>query len=117
MEVIVQTEYQDVYRIRSGVLLVVNKFKLINDFAGYGISNKPYHRLTQGLRVTKEYCKTYRGNHCQKGTVTDGHSIVKLVGKDEYDFIIKTTGSDFNGDKHTMVNYLKEIEDIINSYR
>ena len=30
METIVQTEYQDVYRLKAGVLLKVNKFKYIN---------------------------------------------------------------------------------------
>lgn len=30
MEVVVETEYQDIYRITDGVLLIVNKFRYID---------------------------------------------------------------------------------------
>lgn len=46
MEIVAQTDYQDVYRITNGVLLIVNKFIPID------YSDK-----------TKEYIRVYRSNY------------------------------------------------------
>lgn len=62
MEVLCQTEYQDVYRIKSGVLLVVNKFRDMvdengrKDFISAYSKNRPYHKHSKDLRVlTDDY--------------------------------------------------------------
>lgn len=117
METIVKTEYQDIYRIKSGVLLVVNKFNSIrNESISYSIKSKPYNKLTQQLRITEEYCKTYKGNHCQKGTVTDGYHIYKLVVPNDYQYIIKTTGCEFNGKPNELIDYFEGIKEVLSNY-
>lgn len=105
MEVLANTEYQDVYRIVDGVLLIVNKFLY-----------KDYSKITKGIvRVTntkKDNCKTYHKG-CQyylkelkkdyldtyakvtipKGTVLYNGYPVELTTKPEnYIYEIKTTG-------------------------
>ena len=35
MEVVCQCDYQDIYRIKDGVLLIINKFKYIVDAEGF----------------------------------------------------------------------------------
>ena len=52
MEVLANTEYQDVYRIVDGVLLIVNKF-LYKDYS------KKTNRIVEVNNTGRDNCKTY----------------------------------------------------------
>ena len=51
IQVVVKTDYQDIYRITGGVLLIVDKFKILDDTI-YSVKTKPYNKLTQYLRLS-----------------------------------------------------------------
>ena len=105
MEVICQTEYQDVYRVKSGVLLVINKFKIIvnengsRDFISTYSKNRPYHKHSKDLRVlTADYYysptnKTYKAGQ----VVYCGYPVELIDNKEEWTFQIKTTGDALSG--------------------
>lgn len=57
MEVVCQCDYQDIYRIKDGVLLIVNKFKYIVDAEGF--------RYAHVFNVNKTNSRIY-ANGCQK---------------------------------------------------
>ena len=105
MEVLCQTEYQDVYRIKSGVLLVVNKFRDMvdengrKDFISTYSKNRPYHKHSKDLRVlTDDYYYSPTQRTYKTGQVIYGCYPVELIdNKEEWTFQIKTTGDALSG--------------------
>lgn len=105
MEVVCQTEYQDVYRVKSGVLLVVNKFKIVTDengrrdFISAYSKNRPYHKHSKDLRIlTADYYyspthRTYKAGQ----VVYNGYPVELIDNKEEWGFQIKTTGDALSG--------------------
>jgi len=115
MQILAETEYQDLYRVTDGVLLVVNKFTPIfyphMDRPIYLYSNKvktgKYHKECQdGLRVLKGQCEySYAGTTITipKGTVTYHTVPVEpTTNKPDWQYQIKTTGELFSGDADLM---------------
>ena len=105
MEVVCQTEYQDVYRVKNGVLLVINKFKIISDenggkdFISTYSKNRPYHKHSKDLRILTDDYYYYPTNRTYKaGQVVYGNYPVELIdNKEEWTFQIKTTGDALSG--------------------
>lgn len=105
MEVLANTEYQDVYRIVDGVLLIVNKFKRIiydeDKYFGVSFSKSKVKSYNKGcqkwLKVLKEdYYDEYSNISVPKGTVLYQDYPVELTTKPEnYIYEIKTTGDAF----------------------
>ena len=53
-----------------------------------------------------------------KGTVLKAfRQPVKVTTKDNYEYVITTSGQGFYGDSSIMIGYLKVIEDIIEKYK
>ena len=120
MKVLAKTEYQDMYRITDGVLLVVNKFV----YAKYPHGNvsilrdakiKCYHAGCQSdLKVLKEdYYDKHRHITIPKGTVLYYHTPVVITDKSKWKYEIKTTGNALSGNSDKMLEYLSEIRTII----
>lgn len=117
MKTVVETEYQDIYRIIDGVLLIVNKFKSV-DYSSqtdriisvYDGKFKSYNKNCQKkLRILKEDCNMY-GITIPKGTVTYNLFPVEIVSdKADYKYEIKTTGNMFSGNNESMSKMLNEI--------
>lgn len=126
MEVLANTEYQDVYRIVDGVLLIVNKF-LYKDYSKK--TNRTVHVRDRG----RDYCKTYHKG-CQKwlkelkkdyldtsatvtipkGTVLHHGYPVEPTNKPEnYIYEIKTTGDAFSGDYNEVMDMIKNIREVM----
>ena len=114
-EVLAKTEYQDLYRITDGVLLVVNKFTDIYKDKYYSIHDtgkeKKYGKGTQ------EWLRVLKFNHTNgeitipKGTVTYHGSPVKPTkDKSEWKYEVKTTGNMFRGD---IIEIQKLLNDIL----
>lgn len=121
MEIVAQTDYQDIYRITDGVLLVVNKFILID----YSDKTKEYIRVYRSEAKYKSYnknCQTYLKvlkedyvyEYCPvvvpKGTVTYmGIPVICTNDKDKWEYELKTTGTAFSGTYDTMLEMLDTI--------
>lgn len=120
MQVLAETEYQDLYRITDGVLLVVNKFKPI-DYGEdkyvllYDPKVKSYNKGCQKrLKILKEdYYKQYDDITVPKGTVLYYERPVELVDKSEWNYQIKTTGESLSGDFDEVTELLTSIIKII----
>lgn len=119
MEILAKTEYQDLYRITDGVLLVVNKFKPINYGKVIGslfrAKVKSYNKGCQKqLQVLKEdYYYSYVDITIPKGTVLYYNRPVELVDKTKWNYQIKTTGESFSGDFPSVMKLLNDIIKII----
>lgn len=127
MELVVDTEYQEVHRIDNGILLVINKFKYDNSYGEHcclhSSKDKPYHKLTQGLRVLKEDTvkKAYNAETSgydvsyivPKGTVLRHSFPVNLVPREEWTYEIKTTSNCFSGTGQEILGYLDDIKRFI----
>lgn len=123
MEVLANTEYQDVYRIVDGVLLIVNKFKrIIYDEDKYfrvyfsKAKVKSYDKGCQKwLKVLKEdYYDEYSNITVPKGTVLYQDYPVESTTKPEnYIYEIKTTGSAFGGSYNEVMHMINNIRKIM----
>lgn len=123
MEVLANTEYQDVYRIVDGVLLIVNKFKRIiyNEDEYFRVSFskskvKSYNKGCQKwLKILKEdYCDEYSNITVPKGTVLYQDYPVELTIKPEnYIYEIKTTGNAFGGDYSEVMDMINDIRKVM----
>lgn len=123
MEVLANTEYQDVYRIVDGVLLIVNKFKRIiydeDKYFRVSFSEAKFKSYNKGcqkwLKVLKEdYHDEYSNISVPKGTVLYQDYPVELTIKPEnYIYEIKTTGNAFGGDYNEVMDMIKNIRAIM----
>lgn len=124
MEILCESDYQNVYRIMDGVLLVVDKFEGIsfeNDQypSVYRKDNKRIwkkyaHGCESGLvELVVKYKNKYSEWELPKGTVLYNNRPVKIVPKVKWKYKIKTTGSMFSGG-FTQINCaLEEIISLI----
>lgn len=129
MEVLANTEYQDVYRITDGVLLIVNKF-LYKDYSkktnrivevnNTGRDNcKTYNKGCQSClkELKRDYLDTYATVTIHKGTVLyHGYPIEPTIKPENYRYQIKTTGAMMSGDFTDMTSYLEMIAEIMKQH-
>ena len=121
MQILAETEYQDLYRVTDGVLLVVNKFKPI-DYSEkttrhiymYSSDAKTgkYNKGCQDcLKVLKnDYYDKYADVTIPKGTVLYHSTPVESTTDElEYQYQIKTTGELFSGSLDEMDKMLSDI--------
>ncbi len=124
MEILCQSDYQDLYRIKDGVLLVVNKFKYMsfeNDKYPnvYRKDNKRiYKKYRKGcqdslVELTVPYIDQYREWTLPKGAVLYGMRPIELIDKDKWEYQIKTTGELFSGNQSKVIDLLHLIEKIV----
>lgn len=119
-ERIFKSEYQDVYRIKDGVLLLVNKYEHNYNIYPWTIhqDSKPY----LGSKYLKILISNYEHEdytcgkiwRVPKGMILADCRPVKLVNKNKWKYEIKTTGNAFSGDKQEIIKYFNEIVSIIN---
>lgn len=124
IEILAETEYQDLYRITDGVLLVVNKFKPIYYGKDKWVSLfdpkvKSYNKGCQKqLKILKEdYYSRYEDVTVFQGTVLYYGRPVELACKEEWNYQIKTTGGSLSGDFDRVTELLNEILKKVNSSR
>ena len=115
MEIVVKTEYQDIYRVKDGVLLIVNKFEyLFNNSYFYDRSKrrKTYNKNTKSLYINQEDADDYNNNFIPKGTVLYiNRPVISTDDKSKWRYEIKTTGDCFSGSYDDVIGML---DDIIN---
>ena len=121
MQIVAQTDYQDIYRITDGVLFIVNKFVSIDysdqtkEFV-YVYSSETKYKLynkncQNWLKVLKE---DYEYEYCPviipKGTVTYMDiPVICTNDKDKWEYELKTTGTAFSGTYDTMLEMLDNV--------
>ena len=117
-EVLCKSDYQDIYRIKDGVVLIINKFKYIkNDEGGHdyiGYTSTKYKRYIKGCQdtlciLTQDYYDQYRNKTYNNGQVIYNGYPVVLADRHEWNYQIKTTGTSFSGDLEEMITLLYEI--------
>ena len=121
MEIVAQTDYQDIYRITDGVLFIVNKFvsidysdqtKEFGDVYSSETKYKSYNKNCQNwLKVLKE---DYEYEYCPviipKGTVIYMDiPVICTNDKDKWEYELKTTGTAFSGTYDTMLEMLDTV--------
>ena len=125
MEVVVKTDYQDIYRITDGVLLVINKFVSID----YSDRTKEVVHVYRGIAKYKSYNKNcqnwlkvlkedYKYEHCPvivpKDTVTYMDiPVICTNNKEKWKYELKTTGSCFSGNYDKMLDLITEVYNIV----
>lgn len=126
MEILANTEYQDVYRITDGVLLIVNKF-LYKDYSkktnrivevnNTGRDNcKTYNKGCRSClkELKRDYLDTYATVTIPKGTVLyHGYPIEPTIKPENYIYEIKTTGNAFGGDYGEVMDMIKNICEVM----
>ena len=124
MQILCISNYQDIYRIKDGVLLVVNKFKPI-DYSNitdkyislYKPKTRRYKKGCQDcLKILKEdYYDKYADITVPMNTVIYHNTPVELLtDKSEYEYQIKTTGEMFSGNSEEMICDINDIINVIN---
>jgi hypothetical protein len=123
IEILAQTEYQDLYRISDGVLLVINKFKYI-DFSNkttrflriYRRGLKKYNKGCQEqLKILdKDYFDEYDTITVKKGTILyENRPVSKTDNKEDWTYEVKTTGSSLGGNFDLVEGMLSSILKLI----
>lgn len=123
MEILCKSDYQDLYRIKDGVLLVVNKFDYKKTDDGRAIyvcyrGRKTVKKYNDGcqdqLKVLKhEYECTYEQCVLEAGTVLYNGYAVELTSKENWDYQIKTTGDLFSGNQVDILELIDEVKKLI----
>ena len=116
MEVVAKTEYQDIYRLKHGALLVVDKFeKMYPDYPiAYFGKKSSYDPNTKGLYIAKVGRNDKDKEFVKTGTVISyTKPVVCTTDKSKWRYKIKTSGEYFNGNASEMLKMLSEIEEII----
>ena len=125
IEVLAQTDYQDLYRISDGVLLVINKFKPIDysdkttrcvrvwfPDAKYKTYNKGCQKDLKELK--EDYYDKYATLTIKKGTVLyGGRPVINTDNKEDWTYEVKTTGSSLGGNFDVVEGMLSNILRII----
>lgn len=129
MEIVAQTDYQDIYRITDGVLFIVNKFEPINytdktkEYVYVHKSRAKYKSYNKNcqvwLKVLKEdYVYEYCPVVIPKGTVIYMDIPVMCTNdKDKWKYELKTTGTAFSGNYGEILKMLDDVADCIDISR
>lgn len=124
METLCKSDYQDLYRVMDGVLLVVNKFRYILENEKYRVNTyqRPYDSTPyvkgcqEQLRILKKERHSLNNTY-PKGTIVYHGYVVEKCPVDEYEFQIKTTSNLFSGDLTQLTEVLEEITEKIGEYK
>lgn len=120
MKNVVNTEYQEVYRVTDGVLLVINKFTKMypNEYvhsSRWGTKEKnsrrkTYHKDTKDLFIQQFDETTWGGKIIPKDTILYySEPVVATDNKYDWNYQIKTSGDSFSGGVNEIDNMLSDI--------
>ena len=118
MQIIEKTEYQDLYRVTDGVLLVINKFvPIAYKFDGYftvrgNAKQRRYNKRCQKwLQVLEEnYYDKYDDITVPKVTVLYmNRPVVSTDNQPDWTYEVKTTGNALSGDFYMIEKLISSI--------
>lgn len=120
MQTLCKSNYQDVYRVKDGVLLLINKF----EYAYKDGYRKRVNTTQKNAMTYANGCKDLKkvidkidncdGSYTEVGQVLYHGYPVKLTSKQNWNYQIKTTGDMFSGNLEEIATYIDDIIDIIN---
>ena len=124
MEIVVQTDYQDIYRITDGVLLIINKFIPIDysdktsEFVSVFTRKakvRSYNRNCQNwLKILKEDYDYHCPIVIPKGTVLYMSTpVICTENKYKWRYELKTTGTAFSGNYGDFTLMLDDVIQIV----
>lgn len=111
VEIVCQTEYQDIYRIKPYVLLVVDKFSLVTpseSFTHLSKYTRPYSKYTESMLRVSKNVDDNRVFYC-------GWDVC-ITSPDKYRFKLKTSGDAFNGSAKEFSFLMEYCNEIVKSY-
>lgn len=133
MEQVFASDYEDVYRVKDGVMFYVKKYNRVRDkktgryrcikledrmkLKNY-IKDKSYQNCC--LKIASEDVHIDNGfwsgeyTLIQKGSVFDGDFIIKPVSPNLYRYEIKATGNSFSGNVIQINKIVKDIMEVVN---
>ena len=113
IEQIFKSIFIDVYRIKQGVLVEVRKYKHGRPCTGRverkRIERYKYESFFEIVEDVSYLNCNLEVESFKKGEYTKEYIIITLCDKEEFEYIIKTTGSDFNGTQDEIHGYFSEI--------
>lgn len=118
MEILCQSDYQDVYRVKDGVLLTVNKFKRIPNINGRAVVLSYFGRQEQyaegchpELKVlTEDFYYGYFNTTFYAGQVLyRGYAVERVDNQEEWEYQIHTFGDSFSAKFGDMLMLLTSI--------
>ena len=119
IQILAKTEYQDLYRVTDGVLLVVNKFIPIEyeneKYFTVSRSKAKQGKYNKGcqdwLKILKaDYYDEYSKITVPKGTVTYiDRPVIPTDNQPDWTYEVKTTGSALSGDYMVIESLLSNI--------
>ena len=120
MQTLCKSDYQDVYRIKDGVILLINKFDYVRGDDGYRRSfftttknTMTYASGCRDLKKAIERIEGYNKTYAEIGQVLYHGYPVKLIPKKNWNYQIKTTGDMFSGNANEILGHVEEIRKII----
>lgn len=118
VQVVQKHEYQDIYRLRTGVLLKVDKFKPGKYFNPYYSKDK--FKKVQGLKHCYEAIETF--THYQevieKGTIIfESYIITPVNNPDEYIIELKLAGGAYTGNVDEIKLFTELVNEVIEWYK
>ena len=120
MEIVLKSEYQDIYRLKKGVLFFVNKFHpLYNgdggvDYIGYSKSKRYVSVRYCDLHVLTEPVTVADRSYPAGQMLFDGRPICLAESmRDCWTYQLKASGDSFSGDASDMLSMLGEVADVI----
>ena len=129
MEVVVQTDYQDIYRITDGVLFIVNKFIPV-DYSNDTPKKIYLYQSDMKYRLYNKFCQKrlkvlkedYKNKYCPvvipKGTVMYMNTpVICIKDKTKWKYELKTTGTAFSGTYGEILKMLDDVVDCIDISR
>lgn len=129
MEVVVQTDYQDIYRITDGVLFIVNKFIPV-DYSNDTPKKIYLYQSDMKYRLYNKFCQKrlkvlkedYKNKYCPvvipKGTVMYMNTpVICTNDKDKWKYELKTTGTAFSWTYGEILKMLDDVADCIDISR
>lgn len=129
MEVVVQTDYQDIYRITDGVLFIVNKFIPV-DYSNDTPKKIYLYQSDMKYRLYNKFCQKrlkvlkedYKNKYCPvvipKGTVMYMNTpVICTKDKTKWKYELKTTGTAFSGTYGEILKMLDDVADCIDISR
>ena len=121
VEIVRESDFLDVYRIQSGALLYVEKYKRDNSYGSYIVistndekKKTKRHKGAPGLRILTDSIRISEGV-IPCGSFVLNRRLIVLVDKREFNFILKVNDG-LSGNQIEMKKLIEMMNQIVSKY-
>ena len=121
VEIVRESDFLDVYRIQSGALLYVEKYKRDNSYGSYIVISENEKRMktkrykgAPGLRILTDSINISEGV-IPCGSFVIGRRPIVLVDKKEFNFVLKVNDG-LSGNQIEMKKLIEMMDQIVSKY-